>query len=76
VRGKICLEASQEEIQWLLDRGYKLGTVIEFIGIHYQLTARQRSALQRALELTGEPFSKITDDCIKDAWIISFNRSV
>jgi hypothetical protein len=38
----------QEEVQWLLDRGYKIGAVMEFIGSHYQLSSRQRTALQRA----------------------------
>ncbi|KNZ40578.1 DUF434 domain-containing protein [Acetobacterium bakii] len=38
----------QEEVQWLLDRNYKMGTVIEFVGNHHQLSIRQRTALQRA----------------------------
>jgi len=38
----------QEEIQWLLDRGYKMGAIIEFVGNHHQLSLRQRTALQRA----------------------------
>ncbi|MEQ8154798.1 MAG: DUF434 domain-containing protein [Clostridiaceae bacterium] len=42
------LGIAQEEIQWLLDRGYKLGPIMEFIGNHYQLSSRQRIALQRA----------------------------
>lgn len=42
------LKPVQEEVQWLLDRGYKLGPVIEFTGSHYQLASRQRAALQRA----------------------------
>lgn len=42
------LGVAQEEIQWLLDRGYKMGSVIEFIGNHHQLSLRQRTALQRA----------------------------
>lgn len=50
------LGIAQEEIQWLLDRGYKLNGVIEFIGNHYQLSQRQRTALQRAT------FSKLQYD--------------
>jgi len=42
------LAKAQDEVQWLLDRGYKPGPVIEFIGSHYQLSSRQRSALQRS----------------------------
>lgn len=42
------LRIAQEEVQWLLDRNYKIQPVIEFVGNHYQLSARQRAALQRA----------------------------
>jgi hypothetical protein len=42
------LRRAQEELQWLLDRGYRTGSVIELVGGHYQLSARQRTALQRA----------------------------
>ncbi|HZJ76600.1 MAG TPA: DUF434 domain-containing protein [Oscillospiraceae bacterium] len=31
----INLGIAQEEIQWLLDRNYKIGTVINFVGDHY-----------------------------------------
>lgn len=41
------LEIAQDEIQWLLDRGYKLKHIIEFVGNHYLLSARSRTALQR-----------------------------
>lgn len=43
----VKLKISQEEIQWLLDRGYKLKQIIEFVGNHYLLPARARTALQR-----------------------------
>jgi hypothetical protein len=43
------LRAPSEEVVWLLGRGYPLATAIEFVGNHYQLEARQRLALQRAL---------------------------
>ncbi|MDK9711567.1 DUF434 domain-containing protein [Acidaminobacter sp.] len=42
------LRTALDEIVWLLDRGYKLRSVVELVGGHYQLTARQRIALQRA----------------------------
>lgn len=42
------LASAQEEVQWLLSRGYKIGPAVEFIGSHYQLSSRQRTALQRA----------------------------
>lgn len=42
------LKIAQQEIQWLLDRGYKIGTVINFVGGHYQFSSRQRIALHRA----------------------------
>jgi len=41
------LKIVQEEIQWLLDRGYKMKQVIEFTGNHYLLSSRARTALQR-----------------------------
>lgn len=42
------LRTALDEIVWLLDRGYKLRSVVELVGGHHQLTARQRIALQRA----------------------------
>jgi hypothetical protein len=42
------LATAQQEIQYLLDRGYKMKPVIEMVGGHYQFSARQRTALQRA----------------------------
>ncbi len=44
----INLGIAQEEIQWLLDRDYKIDTVINFVGNHYLLSSRQRLALRRA----------------------------
>lgn len=44
----VLLQRAQEEIVWLLDRNYKISTIIELVGGHYQLSARQRIALQRA----------------------------
>lgn len=42
------LRTALNEIVWLLDRGYKIKPVVELVGGHHQLTARQRIALQRA----------------------------
>jgi len=41
------LRIAQQEVKWLLDRGYKEGPVIDFVGNHYQLSLRQRNALKR-----------------------------
>lgn len=48
------LKIAQEEIQWLLDRGYKTKHIIEFVGSHYQQSARARTALQRTTATTAE----------------------
>jgi hypothetical protein len=42
------LKIAQEEVEWLLNRGYKLSSIIDLIGGHYQFSSRQRNALQRA----------------------------
>lgn len=42
------LKAAQEELEWLLNRDYKISSVVELIGGHYQFSARQRNALMRA----------------------------
>lgn len=47
------LRVAQQELHWLLDRGYPMQTAVNFIGGHHQLTARQRSALQRATDRTA-----------------------
>lgn len=43
----VLLRKAQDELQWLLDRGYGFKSTMDLIGGHYQLTARQRSAIQR-----------------------------
>jgi len=67
------LGTAQEEVQWLLDRGYKPGPVTEFIGSHYQLSSRQRSALQRASSSSAQydkrkasliPYEAAKDGCL------------
>ena len=44
----IKLRIAQDEIEWLLNRGYKLSSIIDLVGGHYQFSSRQRTALQRA----------------------------
>jgi hypothetical protein len=39
------LGSAQEEIQWLLDRGYQISRVLDLVGNHHQLSSRQRTAL-------------------------------
>ncbi|MGD9568346.1 MAG: DUF434 domain-containing protein [Sedimentibacter sp.] len=41
------LKVAQEDVQCLLDRGYKIKHIVEFVGSHFQLTARERTSLQR-----------------------------
>lgn len=41
------LRKAQEEVLWLLNRGYKINSIIELIGGHYQFSVRQRIALKR-----------------------------
>ncbi|HHY81648.1 MAG TPA: DUF434 domain-containing protein [Clostridiales bacterium] len=48
------LKIIQEEIQWLLDRGYKMKQVIEFTGNHYLLSSRARTALQRTTSSSAD----------------------
>jgi hypothetical protein len=48
----IKLKIAQQEIQWLLNRGYKMEPVMNFIGSHYQFSMRQRNALQRSTSST------------------------
>ncbi len=67
------LKIAQEEIQWLLDRGYKIKQIIEFTGNHYLLSARARTALQRTTSSTADyekrrstmlPFECAKDGCL------------
>ncbi len=41
------LRQAQYDACWLLGRGYTLDTVMDLVGRHYQLTVRQRLAVQR-----------------------------
>ncbi|OAA91788.1 DUF434 domain-containing protein [Clostridium ljungdahlii] len=73
------LQKAQAEVSWLLDRGYKMHSIIEMVGNHYQFSLRQRNALQRSTSSKASckkrkskclPFSCISEDCI---YIDGFN---
>jgi len=42
------LHKAQEELIWLMDRGYKIDKVMELVGGRYQFSVRQRAALIRS----------------------------
>ncbi|WP_199534012.1 DUF434 domain-containing protein [Romboutsia weinsteinii] len=44
----IRLSKAQEEIQWLINREYKILPVVTFVGDRYQFSLRQRDALKRS----------------------------
>lgn len=44
----IRLRKAHDEIKWLLDRDYKLESIINFVGSRYQFSTRQRDSLKRA----------------------------
>lgn len=54
------LNKASEEICFMLDRGYDSKSLVTFIGNHYQLTARQRLALQRSCCSTIEFKTRIS----------------
>ena len=48
----VILKKAQEEIHWLIDRGFPIKNTVTFIGNHYMLSDRQRLALTRATSST------------------------
>lgn len=44
----VRLQKASHEIEWLIDRGYRLEQVVKFVGDRYQFSTRQREALKRA----------------------------
>lgn len=50
----IKLKKAKVEIEWLLDREYKLEPVVIFVGDRYQLSTRQRDALKRTVCTTKD----------------------
>ena len=49
----VVLRKAQEEILWLMDRGYPIKNTVTFVGNHYMLSNRQRLALTRATSTTA-----------------------
>jgi hypothetical protein len=45
----IKLHSAYEEVYYLLNRGYKINSVTDLVGGHYQFSVRQRTALVRAI---------------------------
>ena len=43
-----ALRAAVHDLSWMISRGYAEKAAVKLVGDHYQLTARQRTALQRA----------------------------
>ena len=67
------LRMAQKELQWLLDRGYKLESIMDLVGGHHQLSSRQRTALQRTTsskqqylrrQSTLLPLEAVKNNCI------------
>lgn len=48
------LQKAQEEVEWLLNRGYKIDSIIDLVGGSYQFSARQRQALKRSTSARHE----------------------
>ena len=45
----IRLKKAKEEIEYLINRDYKIEPVVTFVGDRYQFSTRQRDALKRAI---------------------------
>lgn len=61
------MRTSQQEIRFLLDRGYRMESVMGFIGNHYQFSMRQRNALQRATSSTAQRADRRTKSLSPEA---------
>lgn len=69
----ITLNKAAEEICFFLDRGYDVKPLGTFIGNHYQLTSRQRLALQRSCCSTLEEKNRTSK--LIDNKFLSLNKS-
>ena len=49
----IILRKAQKEVHYLLNQGYPLDNAVTFVGNHYMLSNRQRTALSRATSSTA-----------------------
>ena len=73
------LRKAEEEVVWLLDRGYYISSIMELVGGRYQFSSRQRIAIQRAscaiknLTLRKAKEYKIDELSGKDINIDAFN---
>ncbi len=67
------LNKASEEVCFMLDRNYDVKPLTTFIGNHYQLTARQRLALQRSCCSTID--AKIRTSKLIDSKFLYFNES-
>ena len=68
----IKLSKAKEEIEWLINRDYKIDSVVNFVGDRYQFSLRQRNALKRATCRKSKllDVNKINEDTI---YIDGFN---
>lgn len=57
------LQKAQEELEWLLNRGYNNKSVMNMIGNHYQFSLRQRNALTRSTS-SKEKYENRKEKCI------------
>lgn len=48
------LQKAQEEVEWLLNRNYKINGIMDLVGGNYQFSSRQRQALKRSTSTKGE----------------------
>ena len=56
------LKKAHEEIKWLLDRDYKIESIINFVGGRYKFSTKQRDALKRGTCSTkNEIFRKLKE---------------
>lgn len=62
----IRLQKASEEIEWLLNRDYRLEQVVAFVGDRYQFSARQRDALKRATCSTEQKNSRKMKELSQD----------
>ena len=69
----IKLKKAKEEVEWLIDRGYKFDSVVNFVSNRYQFSTRQRDSIKRCIcskkqkeirENKKWPIEKIKDDVI------------
>ncbi|MGX4601185.1 DUF434 domain-containing protein [Faecalimicrobium sp. JNUCC 81] len=75
----IRLKKAKEEIEWLINRDYKIDPVVNFVGDRYQFSSRQRDALKRSICIEEKiiirksknlSIDKINDGCL---YIDGFN---